>query len=174
MQNLNSIGSLILLQSGGGGGIIYWLLIAIMIGSGIIYLRRITNAATVEGNVEVTIDPSLPRSVSSLMKRYKDGYLYARVITGIGNLVKNVGIGLGLLILIILCIGGSAVSRANPLISLLAGILVGGPVGVFIYIWGVLISAGGQILKASLDCAVNGSPFLTNEHRAKIMSLPTP
>jgi hypothetical protein len=174
MLNPNSIEAFILLQSGGGGGIIYWLLVAIMIGSGVIYFRRISSAATVEENVEVTVDPSLPRSVSALMKRYKDAYLYARVITGIGNLVKNVGIGLGLLILIVLFVGGSAVSGVNPLISMFAGIIVGGPVGIFIYIWGILISAGGQLLKASLDCAVNGSPFLTNEHRAQIMSLPTP
>jgi hypothetical protein len=40
------------------------------------------------------------------------------------------------------------------------------------YVLGILVSAQGQILKASLDNAVNGSPFLTNEHRAKVMSLP--
>jgi hypothetical protein len=44
-------------------------------------------------------------------------------------------------------------------------------VGIQFYLLGVLVSAQGQILKASLDSAVNGSPFLTNEQRAKIMSL---
>jgi hypothetical protein len=43
--------------------------------------------------------------------------------------------------------------------------------GIWLYVVGILVSAQGQILKASLDSAVNSSPFLTNEQRAKIMSL---
>jgi len=52
-------------------------------------------------------------------------------------------------------------------ISIVFGIFA----GALFYIVGVLVSAQGQILKASLDGAVNSSPFLADEHRARIMSL---
>ena len=39
------------------------------------------------------------------------------------------------------------------------------------FVLGVLVSAQGQILRATLDSAVNSSPFLTNDQRASIMKL---
>lgn len=51
------------------------------------------------------------------------------------------------------------------------GMLFAAFVGVLFYLFGVIVSAQGQILKASLDGALNNSPFLTNDHRARIMSL---
>lgn len=54
---------------------------------------------------------------------------------------------------------------------LVIGLLFAAFVGVLFYLFGVMVSAQGQIPKASLDGAVNSSRFLTNEHRAKIMSL---
>jgi len=41
----------------------------------------------------------------------------------------------------------------------------------FCWLGGRRLSAQGQIVKATLDTAVNSSPFLSNEERAKIMSL---
>jgi hypothetical protein len=46
-----------------------------------------------------------------------------------------------------------------------------GFIGLLFFLLAVLIRAQGQILKASLDSAVNSSPFLTNDQRPKIMSL---
>jgi hypothetical protein len=43
--------------------------------------------------------------------------------------------------------------------------------GLVLYVFGILISAQGQILQATLDSAVNSSPFLTDEMRAEMMSL---
>jgi hypothetical protein len=51
------------------------------------------------------------------------------------------------------------------------GLLLGAPIALFAYVLGALVAAQGQTLKASLDCAVNGSPFLTHEERAHIMSV---
>ncbi len=39
---------------------------------------------------------------------------------------------------------------------------------------GIVVAAQGQILKASLDTAVNSSPFLPDAVRANIMTLPSP
>jgi len=110
------------------------------------------------------------REALSLMGRYRDAYIYARFIVGVGTFIKGVGITLAILLFLVLSATGSII-KTNPLISLFTGVIIGGGVGVFFYIWGILISAVGQILTASLDSAVNVSPFLTDKQRARIMSL---
>lgn len=114
----------------------------------------------------------------SLKKRYKDAYRVARTTTGVGSTIRGVGALLGFLIFF----GAFALAASQrnvygvrggeiQLISLIVAAIFGGTVWLVFFIWGVLVSAQGQILKASLDGAVNGSPFLTNEQRATIMSL---
>lgn len=114
----------------------------------------------------------------SVKKRYKDAYRVARTTTVIGFLIKSVGALLGILIF---C--GAFALAANQrnvygvrgsdvqVVALIVATIFGGTVWLVFFIWGMLVSAQGQILKASLDGAVNGSPFLTNEQRARIMSL---
>jgi hypothetical protein len=46
-------------------------------------------------------------------------------------------------------------------------------VGVPLFVLGVLVSAVGQILAATLDTAVTSSPFLTKDQMAQVMSLDT-
>ncbi|HEV2844758.1 MAG TPA: hypothetical protein VG477_07925, partial [Thermoanaerobaculia bacterium] len=43
--------------------------------------------------------------------------------------------------------------------------------GVFFYVAGIMISAQGQLLRATLDSAVNSSPLLENEQKAQILAL---
>jgi hypothetical protein len=114
----------------------------------------------------------------SLVKRYKDAYRVARTTTGLGSTIKGVGALLGLLIFF--AVFALAAGQRNvygvrggdiQVISVIVAATFGGTVWLVFFIWGVLVSAQGQILKASLDGAVNGSPFLTNEQRATIMSL---
>jgi hypothetical protein len=108
------------------------------------------------------------------MNRYKDAYVVARVTNGFGGMIKAIGIVIAALLILIgfMIVNGGNGSRdptsALGAITIICGIIA----GIWFYIIGVLVSAQGQILKASLDGAVNSSPFLTNEHRAKIMSLP--
>lgn len=109
---------------------------------------------------------------SSMMSRYRDAYNVARVIVGIGSFIK----GLGIVLAILIALGGFIAAsqtriEMQSLFLGLGGILWAGIVGVCFYIGGVLISVQGQILKASLDGAVNSSPFLSDEHKAKVMSL---
>jgi RNA polymerase subunit RPABC4/transcription elongation factor Spt4 len=111
--------------------------------------------------------------VSALMKRYKDAYLVAKVTDGFGGMIKGIGIVIAVLLALVgfLLMGNGRAGDATfavGVMTLMSGIVA----GVWIYIAGVLVSSQGQILKASLDGAVNSSPFLANEHKAKIMSLP--
>ncbi len=103
--------------------------------------------------------PSLP-----VVNRYSNAYLIARAIVGFGSAIKIVGVVLGVLIFL-----------ASLLASgqyFLVGLLFGAVIGTLFFLLGIFVSAQGEILKATLDTAVNTSPFLTNDHRARIMSLP--
>jgi hypothetical protein len=121
-----------------------------------------------------TATPTGPsRQATALIERYKDAYLVARFVNGFGSLIKGIGIVaaiLSILVGIILVVNGSLGDAvfAMGIVLIFFGLLM----GIFSYFFGVLVSAQGQILKASLDGAVNSSPFLTNEHRVEIMSLP--
>jgi hypothetical protein len=122
------------------------------------------------------MQPSLqvkPESIK-LVNRYKDGYRVAGVIVGVGGFVKILGIVLGLM-------GGFMVfaisytflrfNSDSELAGLTLAAVIGGMFWLVPYVLGTLVSAHGQILKASLDGAVNTSPFLNNSQRAEIMSL---
>ena len=93
------------------------------------------------------------------MKRYRDAYLVARATATIGKVIKGIGI---LVIAMGLINAGQSASAIGLFVAL---------VGALLYCAGVLVAAQGQILLASLDTAVNSSPFLTNEEKAKAMSL---
>jgi hypothetical protein len=109
-----------------------------------------------------------------LLTRYKDAYLVARATVGFGGLIKGIGVALATLIMLIMIIVSTQTSGDIAFIPLLVGVGVASFGGVLIYLLGVLVSAQGQILKASLDSAVNTSPFLSDANRANIMSLPSP
>jgi len=88
-------------------------------------------------------------------------------------LIKALGVVAGGLIALVVFVSAAS-GRAGDASSALGIMMIvfGVVAGTLFYLLGVLVSAQGQILKASLDGAVNSSPFLTNQHRAKIMSLP--
>ncbi len=100
------------------------------------------------------------------MSRYTDSYLVARTITAFGAIVKFIAfiIGGGV-ILVSLVAGGQSAQY------FIGGILLAAIVGIPIYVLGVLVTAQGQILKATLDTAVNSSPLLTKDEMKQIMSL---
>lgn len=112
--------------------------------------------------------------VSVLMTRYTDAYREARAIATIGKFIKWGGVAIALLLALV---GFNFINDRGPDMYIRTGIGIGAIIlgligGAIIFIIGVLVSAQGQTLKATLDSAVNNSPFLTNEHRARIMSLP--
>lgn len=122
------------------------------------------------------VQPSLTPSsdgaeVKALANRYWDAYITARVTDGFGDTIKIIGVVLALLIALVTLLVASQIGGGASFVSMSIGLLFAAFVGIQFYLLGVLVSAQGQILKASLDSAVNSSPFLNNEHRAKIMSL---
>lgn len=105
--------------------------------------------------------------VNSLKTRYKDAYSVAAAMATSGSITKVVGMVLGLVILTVAVIIGQSTDALITVFGLVLALALGG----VIFILGVVTAAIGQLLKASLDSAVNTSPFLSLEARAEIMSL---
>lgn len=105
----------------------------------------------------------------SLVPRYADAYLVARSTTGFGATVKVIAIVMGIIVAITGAVLGSQTDLGG--VFVIAGILAGVMAALPIYILGILISAQGQILKATIDTAVNTSPLLTEDEMRKMMSL---
>jgi len=105
----------------------------------------------------------------AVIKRYKDAYLVARATDGIGGVVKFIGALLGIIIVIAGFVVGSQ-GRDNTMF-VVGSFILAAIVTIPFYVLGVLVSAHGQVLKASLDEAVHTSPFLTDHQRASAMSL---
>jgi hypothetical protein len=107
---------------------------------------------------------------SALMSRYKDAYIVARAVNGYGTYIKGLGVVVALLLLLI---GLGWLGQGRPgdasfamgVVCIAFGIVI----GIVLFDWRACISTRADSHGFS---AVNNSPFLTNEHRAKIMSLP--
>lgn len=113
--------------------------------------------------------PSSDAVSRSVVSRYRDAYLVARATTTIGAVVKAIGVALGFLIVAVSAIAGGQAGDAVRF--LVGGILLGPVIGVPLFVLGVLVSAHGQVLKATLDTAVHSSPFLNKEDMARVMSI---
>lgn len=109
-----------------------------------------------------------------VMNRYTDAYRVARTTVFIGNLLKVLGVVAGLIIGVTVFALLAGQSRLNPqfeIAGIVLGLFFGGGVFAFFFVLGVVISAQGQLIKATLDGAVNASPFLDEEQRAEVMSV---
>jgi len=131
------------------------------------------SGGTVDAASVASQAPRRSQREETLRKRYDDAYLVSKAAVGIGNAVKVIGI------LVAVLIGAGTVLLTNQikgdasLPPLIGGIVTAALVGLICYAFGTLVAAQGQTLKATLDSAVNTSTFLSNELRAKIMSLPS-
>lgn len=99
-----------------------------------------------------------------LSRRYKDAYRAANVISGFGTFIKWVGFGLVAAI-------AAAITSQDPRFWVV-GFFLALLVGALFFLLGVVVSALGQILMPSLDTAVNTSPLMGDEDKARVMSLP--
>jgi hypothetical protein len=106
--------------------------------------------------------------VTALSSRYSDAYIVARTIDGFGATIKAIGIAIGGFLAIVSVIMASD----HGVIVAMIGVIAGGTIATILFLLGTLTSAQGQILKATLDTAVNSSQFLSDHDRARIMSLP--
>jgi hypothetical protein len=107
----------------------------------------------------------------NLQNRYADAYLVAQMVNGTGQTVKLVGF----LFAALVTLGGLVAASKMGAVVGFAGLLFGILVALPFYALGVLVSAQGQILKATLDTAVNTSPILSqDEIRHILIGTPLP
>jgi hypothetical protein len=102
----------------------------------------------------------------NLMARYDDAYLTARTLDSTGQLVKVAGFVLGGLIAMV---GFGVASKNGVGSAALGGLILGALVALPFWVLGVLVASQGQILKATLDAAVNSSPLLTHDEIRQIL-----
>ena len=106
------------------------------------------------------------------MSRYRDAYHVARATTAIGGTVKVIGIVLAsLVVLVVIAIALYAFNERGIMQVSIPAVVFGLIFGIPVYVLGILVSAHGQVLKATLDSAVHTSPFLTDDQKLKVMSL---
>jgi hypothetical protein len=153
---------LLMLQGGGSGGLVGLLPVLIIVATIVLVvvaiMKRGARRDVIAEGEEVVSE------ATALMKRYRDDYLVAKATATIGKVIKGIGILVGVL-------GLAVVLQSRSTGAGLVTLLVPAFVGALPYCVGVLVAAQGQILLATLDTAVNSSPFLTNEDKAKVMSL---
>lgn len=115
---------------------------------------------------------------SKVVARYRDAYTVARTIIAVGGVVKFLGV-LGGVVAILAGVvlgtngGHSTTFNLDSLIGMGVG-LVGLLVGIGLYVAGILVAAQGQMLEATLDTAVHGSPFINDAQRTYAMGLQSP
>lgn len=103
-----------------------------------------------------------------VLHRYTDAYRVAGVIDGVGALVKILGIVAAAVVVLVGYGVTSTINSSGPVLASLPVALV-----TWLLLWAlaVPVSAQGKMLKASIDEAVNTSPFLVDEQRVQAMSL---
>jgi hypothetical protein len=107
-------------------------------------------------------------ATSSFSSRYADGYTAAGFIVGFGTVIKVVSFIAGALVLMGFIASNFHMGVASSVAGF-AGMIFGALIAFVGFIAGVMVSAQGQMLKATLDSAVNTSPFLENQERRRIM-----
>ena len=115
------------------------------------------------------------------MKRYGDAFLVAKSAVLIGKGVQICGFVVATLVMVSGAWGGMATagkagSTGETIIFLYFAVMLGSFVAAVIIglpfvVLGMLVSAQGQVLKATLDTAVTSSPFLDKEQMANVMSI---
>ena len=122
-------------------------------------------------NRSVDAPPPIPAGpVNAVLTRYGDAYQVAAGQVGLGDILKKVGIGLGI-VLALVALSVAADRYGGDSIAFF-GLLGAGAVGGVVWSWGNRLAAQGQVLRATLDTAVSASPFLTVSEKAQAMGLP--
>jgi hypothetical protein len=113
-----------------------------------------------------TASPESPYANASLI-RYRDAYRVARTVNGLGTAIKVVGwiLGIGVVASAFLIFG-----KANNFEQTMAAAAACGACIVFLFfLVGVFIAALAQTLKATLDAAVDLSPFMTDNQKGEVI-----
>jgi len=118
-------------------------------------------------NEQPSVAAAAPSSQQpTILARYRDAYAVARVTVGLGSTIKGIGIIAGIVLILVSLSSSRGLGNAALIPLVLSALGCG-----IVYILGLLVAAVGQILKATLDSAVNTSAFLSDEQRSEMMSL---
>ena len=110
------------------------------------------------------------RSHRSPIHRYRDAYRVGTLAVGFGSLLKGIGWALGgIALLSSLFVGGQGESENWKL--MFGGVILAVILWAIFFFFGVLVSAIGEILRATLDTAVHTSPLLSDKERREAMGL---
>jgi hypothetical protein len=120
------------------------------------------------------------RVIQEISKRYSDGYRVAVFIIGLGTAVKVLGIVLGVFLagtgVLLPALRLGPVSMLHQQASnvalgvMITGFFAGGIAWFLLFVGGVFISAQGQMVRASLDAAVNSSPIFSLRQKVQILT----
>lgn len=83
--------------------------------------------------------------------------------------MKYLAVVLGLIFVVVGYFFGTHLEKG--LMYSISGAVAGVVIAIPLYLLGIMVSAQGQLLKASLDVAVHISPFLHTAEKAKVISL---
>lgn len=100
--------------------------------------------------------------------RYRDAYRVARVTAGFGSAIKIIGI---LFAGVIGFLSLRMAERGGGDAILVLGIGIAVFIALLFFVIGVIVSANGQMLGATLDSAVNTSTAITDLEKMEILSL---
>ncbi len=116
-----------------------------------------------EGSPQTRVEAVAPST--PLIMRYAGAYKVGQLYVSVGDVAGKIGKVVGILTILIGILFCASDSRFLSL-------LIMGPLFWLLIWWaGLMTKAIGQMMMAQLDCAVNTSPFLSNEQRAEIMSI---
>src|ERR1700678_2537841 len=107
------------------------------------------------------VTSSLPQSAesNSMTSRYLDAYRHTKFLIALGSTIKSASLIAGSIVaflsLIYMVSNLEGLGGALGLMGLIAGAMLGG-IG---WVMGTLVAAQGQLITATLDAAVNSSPF---------------
>lgn len=105
-----------------------------------------------------------------MMNRYREAYRSGRRIAAAGETIRALGyVPVGATVFLTLVVAAEYHGVERLLILVLGGNIAGLLGGLF-WLAGIIVGAQGRILKATLDTAVNTSPFFNDDERGQLMS----
>jgi hypothetical protein len=112
-----------------------------------------------------------PTTVDFLMLRYKDAYRTARILEVVGLVVKV----LSAVVAAVFIIGGMVwADKGGGLLGAGVGLVTSCIFGIVGFALGMIVSAQGQIVRATLDIAVNTSRHPGADQAARVVFQETP
>jgi len=134
---------------------------------------KITEAA--QASADTPLEVKAVVSDNQAVRRYQDAYTVAKTANAFGSFTKTIGlIGagiIGVIGLMMMLFTATTLGAGAGFVMFLFALTFGAIVGAIFYILGIVLSALGQNLMATLDTAVNGSPFMSQEQKAQAMNL---